>query len=117
MHKQKTTRCFSGVLVFGFVLAALLAGTNAHARPKFPVLRQLTQLTTGSVTNVRLQGQQGETIVFLSDGDVLGPGTETGVASLYEIDVATRVVRRAFDSGGAQVLQPTRATDPDDLDR
>lgn len=95
----------------------LAVASPSFARPKIPVLRQLTSLSTGSIQSLRLQGQRGESLVFLSDGDVLGPGSASGNLELYEIDVENGAVRKAFPSGGADILQPTRATDPDDLER
>ncbi len=100
-----------------FALAMLATAVEADARPRVPVLRQLTAITEGSIEGLRLQGQRRKTLVFLSDGDVLATGSTPGFPELYEIDVRTGVARKAFEAGGARLRDPTRPTDPDDLER
>lgn len=70
----------------GLTLAVTLALPAAVADAtafKYPVLIQVTANTTGDVQNPHLRSQKPEAVVFRSDGDVLGTGTEAANGELY----------------------------------
>jgi hypothetical protein len=68
-----------GIRPSAAVLLALLINlpTMADARGKNPVILQITNNTVGDVISPRIRSEKGNSIVFMSDGDVMGPGTET----------------------------------------
>jgi hypothetical protein len=87
------------------VTAILLGWTAgaAEAAPRNVVLRQLTQLTTGTIYSVALRLQDGADVAFVSDGDVMGPGTQTVNRQVY-------VWREQFDGFGT-ITQVTNGVD------
>lgn len=72
--------------------AALLGATESEARGKIPVLLQLTNNTTGNIEWPRVRSQDGSRVVFVSDGDVMGTGTETSVSQVYLYDVESGTI-------------------------
>ena len=56
------------------------------------VLRQGDRPHDGHIEWPRIRMQDGNSIAFVSDGDVLGPGTATEMRQLYHWDEATDVI-------------------------
>jgi hypothetical protein len=81
-----------GIRPSAAVLLALLINlpTMADARGKNPVILQITNNTVGDVISPRIRSEKGNSIVFMSDGDVMGPGTETAGLQVYYYDVDAR---------------------------
>ncbi len=94
------------------VLALLGAAEDAAARGKIGVLEQVTNLTEGTIEEVKMRSEKGTSIVFVSDGDVLGPGTAPDQKEIfyYNLDADTFVQITDTPPGG-QSYQPARATD------
>ena len=84
---------------------------TSSARPSMPVLQQVTNITVGTVEDVRLRLQQGARISFASDGDVMGPGTETNDLEIYVYDAETKELMKATNTPGGRSYQPARSTD------
>ena len=85
---------------------AIAANAGRH-----PMLRQITRITTGSISPPKVRLEQAETIVFSSDADVLGLGTETARREIYLYDNFASSLRRLTDSGSGESYEPTRQTD------
>jgi len=92
---------------------ALIAVTAvpAHARPSVPVLIQITRNTVGDVQQPRLRTEAAESVVFVSDGDVLGIGTAPGHREVYYYDTSTGVMTRVTNSSSGESYGATRETD------
>ena len=84
---------------------------SASNAGRHPMLRQITRVTTGSISPPRVRLEQAETIVFASDADVLGIGTETAGREIYLYDNFASSLRRLTDSGSGESYEPSRQTD------
>jgi Tol biopolymer transport system component len=91
--------------------AAILLAEPAHARPRIPVMVQVTHLTTGTIEWPRIRSQEGSRIAFVSDGDVMGPGTETAVRQVYLYDVASGVTTQVTNDPTYPSYEAARPTD------
>jgi hypothetical protein len=78
---------------------------------RIPVLVQVTHNTTGDIEDPKIRSQAGDTIVFTSDGDVLGPGTEPGHREVYHYGVNTGVLMRLTTTTDGESWGGTRETD------
>jgi hypothetical protein len=87
------------------------AGTAMAQHGHIPVLVQVTHNTTGDIEEPKIRSQAGDTIVFTSDGDVLGPGTEPGHREVYHYGVATGVLTRVTTTADGESWAGTRETD------
>jgi len=99
----------------GTLLVGLAAGADpAQARPAYHLMRQLTNITTGTIESVKVRSQKAETIAFVSDGDVMGPGTETVGRQIYmwrlQAD-GTGVTTRVTNLPGCESYDVARSTD------
>jgi hypothetical protein len=110
------SRIVSGNSVLGAAAAGLMTATAevAQAAPAYNVMRQLTNITTGSIQQVEIRSQDGEHIAFVSTGDVMGPGTETAERQIYyweEQPNGTGVVTRVTNQPGCESYDISRPTD------
>ncbi|HET9062695.1 MAG TPA: hypothetical protein VFO62_05350, partial [Candidatus Binatia bacterium] len=98
-----------------FALASVAAlwsdSVDAGNRGRYPVLRQITRNTVGYVGKPGVRLERAETIAFVSDGDVLGPGTATGHREVYLYHQPTSVIRRLTATLGGESYDPIRETD------
>ncbi|HEY2775879.1 MAG TPA: hypothetical protein VGK20_17690 [Candidatus Binatia bacterium] len=88
-------------------MLALVPG-RAAAMPQYNVLRQLTHITTGTIDRVKLRSQDGADLAFVSNGDVMGPGTQTAHKQIY-------VWREQLDGTGV-MTQVTNGSNCDSTD-
>jgi len=97
------------------ILAPLLwAGglrTTRAKRGRIPVLVQATYNTIGDVEGPKVAPQLSDYVTFVSDGDVLGPGSSPGRREVYLFNVATRGLLRVTDSGTGESFEATRIAD------
>jgi hypothetical protein len=111
------TRVFPQVLLVSLVFLGLgVMSQPAYARGKIPVIVQLTNNTTGGVEWPRIRSQDGDRIIFLSTGDVMGAGSETGLKQLYLYDFDgvesnAGVMTQITNDPGYGVVQASRSTD------
>ncbi|RMD83046.1 MAG: hypothetical protein D6815_07650 [Candidatus Dadabacteria bacterium] len=91
-------------------LCGWIVPVPAHAkRGKIPVLIQVTHNTVGDVSPPKLRSERGETIVFSSDGDVMGPSP--GHRELYIWDTRSQVMAQITNSQSGESYDGSRATD------
>jgi hypothetical protein len=83
---------------------------DASARPRQPVLIQVTHNTTGNVQEPKLRTEKGNSIVFVSDGDVLG-GPAPGHREVYFYDVDAGTLARVTHTTGGESYGAARETD------
>ena len=88
-----------------------MAVGSAEARPTVPVLIQVTRNTTGDVFAPKIRSQQGTSIVFVSDGDVMGPGTAPGHREVYFYSVASGAITRVTTTPDGESYEAARETD------
>lgn len=95
-----------------FALAAcLIFAATAGAEPRFPILRQLTHITTGDIEWPRARMQDGDAVSFVATGDVLGPGSETGGREVYLWRAGSTLLVKITDSGPYESHSAARPTD------
>ncbi len=99
------TTC-SWAAALGVLLAAPVA---ALARGNTPVLLQITNITSGTVTPPRIRSQYGDSVVFTSDGDVVG--ASPGHNEVYYYDVLTGLTQRLTTTTDGESREGARATD------
>ena len=81
-------------------------------RGNIPVLEQVTRNSTGTVADAKLRSELGTWITFASNGDVMGPGTQTAGREIYLYNVITGSTTRVTNSGpGKESYDPSRVTD------
>jgi len=90
--------------------AVLGAATRADAHGKIPVLTQVTRNTQGEVWKPVLRSEVGDSIVFVSDGDVEGPGTAPGHREVYIYDAANNAVTRVTHTTDGESYDAARET-------
>ena len=104
----------------GFAAAAL-AAADAAAAPSNIVLRQLTNITTGVIESPKLQLQDGLHLAFVSNGDVLGPGTQTANKQIYLLreneQTAAISIQKVTNGVGCDSWDAQRPTDTLSSDR
>ncbi|MFT4571540.1 MAG: Tol biopolymer transport system component [Hyphomicrobiaceae bacterium] len=107
---MRITPHLSATLVVG--LAALtLSSTGAEARGAIPMMEQVTHLTEGTIEDVRMRSERGTSIVFTSDGDVLGPGTAPGQKEVFYYNQQADTFVQITNTPGGMSYQGARATD------
>lgn len=98
-----------------------LAATQAAAAPSNIVMRQLTNITTGTIESPKLQLQDGRDIAFASNGDVLGPGTQTANRQIYlwheNEFTGAGTITKLTNGVGCDSYDPARPTDTIPTDR
>jgi len=87
-----------GVAALGVGGTAMVADAAFFGR--IPLLRQLTHATTGTVGAPKLRLEKGSSVAFISNADVLGPGTETPNQELYLIDTSDGSIQRLTNTDG-----------------
>ncbi|HYC54433.1 MAG TPA: hypothetical protein VEL28_05805 [Candidatus Binatia bacterium] len=93
------------------IAADLMLPEPARAR-RVHVIKQVTQLTQGIVERPRIQQVRGELVSFVSDGDVLGPGSaHAGRREVYMWTFADDSLQRATDTAGGESYDASRVTD------
>ncbi len=102
------------VAAFGAATLLLNADPATARRPQEPVLIQVTHSSEGDIERPQIRSEGGDTIVFVSDGDVMGNGTAPGHREVYLYDSLTGVITQVtttphpYESYGA-----ARETDSD----
>ena len=88
------------------------AATTARAeRGEIPVLQQVTRNTTGEVSDVGLRSELADWITFTSNGDVLGPGTETTGREIYIYNTVTGTTTKVTTTPGGESYSGSRVSD------
>ena len=102
-------------IIGGAVVAGLAFGADpAAAAPRYVLMRQLTNLTTGTIESVKMQMQDGVNIAFVSTGDVMGPGTQTALRQIYlwrEQADGSSAITRVTNLPGCESYDVARPTD------
>lgn len=96
------------------LLAALSLGLPSAASAKrgsIPVLVQVTYNTFGDVEGGKVALQLADLVTFVSDGDVMGPGSSPGHREVYVYSVADRTITRVTDSGSGESFEATKVSD------
>ncbi len=106
---------FSCRLALGFALSFVLLASFSDAAPsrrsRLHVLRQVTALTEGMIENPRIRPGHGDFITFVSDGDVMGPGTaHLGRREVYVWENETGTIRQLTDTAGGESYDASRMT-------
>ncbi|MFN2377915.1 MAG: hypothetical protein ABR538_15380 [Candidatus Binatia bacterium] len=100
--------------------AALFAGLAMEARPAQAepsnvLMRQITNITTGTIDSVQLRLQDARSIAFVSNGDVMGPGTQTANRQVYfwqeNKDTGLGTITKLTNGVGCDSYDATRPTD------
>jgi hypothetical protein len=108
----KSTTRTTALSLFSVALLAALP-SSAHAeRGNIPVLEQVTRNTVGNVADAELRSELGTWITFASNGDVMGPGTQTAGREVYLYNVIAGTTTRVTNSGpGRESYEPSRVSD------
>jgi hypothetical protein len=111
-NKSRRFRLPLALLATG-VLTLALPGDDAEAgnRGRFPVIRQLTTNTTGTIVEPNVRLERAETVTFVSDGDVLGPGSAPGHREIYLYHRPSDTIRRLTTTTNGESYQAIRETD------
>lgn len=110
---MKTSRSILPGLA-GVTFHLVLAAGVAQAAPGYHLFRQLTNLTTGTISEVKVRSQDGKRIAFVSTGDVMGPGTETTERQIYlweEQADGSGTIIRITNQPGCENYDVARPTD------
>jgi len=99
------------VLLTAALAACLVAPAVARAHGDVPVLVQVTHNSVGDVWEPSIRSQDGDSIVFVSDGDVLGPGTAPGHREVFLYSVPAGTITRLTDTNGGESYDASRETD------
>lgn len=70
----------------------------AAERGDIPVIIQVTRNTTGDVIDPRMRSQDGLRVTFVSNGDVMGPGSAPGHTEVYLYEIATKQMTRVTNT-------------------
>ncbi len=103
------TSIFTVVLCVAGIVG--LAQDAQAGRKNIPTLIQVTNNTEGDIFDPRLRSEGAETIVFGSDGDVMGSGTATPQKEVYFWDRTIRQVSRVTTSSIGDSISGSRSTD------
>ncbi|HEY2775236.1 MAG TPA: hypothetical protein VGK20_14405 [Candidatus Binatia bacterium] len=87
------------------------------AHSSIPVLMQVTRNTTGDISAPKIRSQQGDSIVFVSDGDVMGPGTAPGHREVYIYHAGNGAISRITTTAAGESYDAARETDDVDSGR
>ncbi|MBI5503463.1 MAG: hypothetical protein HY899_01570 [Deltaproteobacteria bacterium] len=95
------------------VASAMLVVTAAQARAEVThVLKQVTALTVGRIEEPNIRQMDGDYITFVSDGDVMGPGTEhLGQREVYLWSRQGDSVTQVTHTIGGESYDASRVTD------
>ncbi len=99
------------MLMAAATTVALLPGPAEAARGRFPVLFQITYNTMGTIERPRIRQQEGTKITFVSNGDVLGAGSEPGHREVFLRDVFAGTTIRVTNTVGGESYSASRVTD------
>jgi len=88
-----------------------LTPLEGQARGRVPVLIQVTHNTEGDVEEPAIRSQDGDTIAFVSDGDVMGPGTAPGHREVYLYNVLSGATSRLTNTTDGESWDAWRETD------
>jgi hypothetical protein len=105
------------VSVLAIAAASAVFPSGARAHSSIPVLMQVTRNTEGEIWTPRIRSQQGSSIVFVSDGDVLGPGTAPGHREVYIYHTGNGAITRITNTTGGESYDGARETDDVDSGR
>jgi hypothetical protein len=113
---RPNNRIVSGNSVLAVAAAGVVtaAAEVASAAPGYTILRQLTNLTTGTIEAAKIRSQDGNRIAFVSNGDVMGPGTQTVERQIYlweEQPDGSGAITRITNQPGCESWDVARPTD------
>jgi len=97
--------------VVSTALVLALARPAAAVRPHKPILVQVTHNTVGQIWQPQIRSSRGDSVVFVSDGDVMGPGTETGHREVYYYDSESGTLSRVTNTADGESYDATAETD------
>ncbi len=103
-----TMMALTGAFLVG---AEFAAPTPAQARGELPIMLQITNNTTGDIERPRLRMREGLTLTFVSDGDVMGLGSEPGHREVYYHDVLAGTTVRVTNTAVGESYYASRQTD------
>ncbi len=111
-----TKRIVTGNGVLAAAAAGLMTATAevAQAAPGYTIMRQLTNITTGTIESVKVRSQNAGTIAFVSNGDVMGPGTQTAQRQIYvykQQEDGSGIIQRVTNLPGCDNYDVNRPTD------
>jgi len=95
----------------GVLLGLAIGAGSANAEPNNHVLRQITNLTTGEIETPKIRSQDGDSVSFISNGDVLGTGTQTSQRHLYYWDEATDTITQVTSGENCEAIEQSRPMD------
>lgn len=104
-------RYFLRRLLAAALVVAAAPAPMAGAHSNIPVLMQVTRNTQGDVWAPRIRSQQGSSIVFVSDGDVQGPGSAPGHREVYIWYPASGATTRVTNTADGESYDAARETD------
>lgn len=103
---------FTNAVRLAALAAVVLAlPSAASARGRIPVLVQVTHNTIGDVEEPWIRSQDGDSIVFVSDGDVMGPGTSPGHREVYLYSTVSGAITRLTTTTDGESWDAGRETD------
>jgi WD40-like Beta Propeller Repeat len=88
-HAVPTARALAAAALLLALATIAATSGSAEARGSIPVVVQVTHNTVGDIFDPRIRSEDGDRIVFVSDGDVQGPGTAPGHTEVYLYQVLT----------------------------
>ena len=117
MRRQLLVSAFSRLARTMFVtfaatvlVASVVGDASAGKRGDNPVLRQITSVTTGTVGEPHVKSAHSDTVMFVSDGDVL-PSSVVGKREIYEYEKETHILRHLTNTVGGESIDVSRETD------
>ena len=108
MNRLALSAALAAATLFAVVSAEQASAGN---RGRFPILRQITHNTVGSIETPGVRLERAQSIVFASDGDVLGPGTAAGHREIYLYHHASDSLQRLTTTASGESYAPIRETD------
>ncbi|MFT4572281.1 MAG: hypothetical protein ACI8TX_002316 [Hyphomicrobiaceae bacterium] len=93
------------------IAVATVVPTAAFARPKIPVLQQVTHSTMGNIENVGMRLEDGSGISFVSNSDVFGPGSEPGQFEVFYYKTDTGELIQVTNTPGGESYEASRPSD------
>ncbi|GEM_PF-1154275 len=119
VHAAALSLRIPAIIAYGALIIGVLLAFPQQAQAKrgsIPVLLQVTSITTGDIQAPKLRSERAETIAFVSDGDVEGPGTAPGHREVYLYHsiyhpLAPNMIERVTNTVSGESYGVSRATD------
>jgi len=107
MRKER----FLMTAVTAITVLFVCAGRAHSERGSIPILVQVTRNTLGDVEGPKVSLALADYVTFVSDGDVMGPGSSPGHREVYLYRVADGTIVRVTDSASGESYEATKASD------